>query len=67
MDIVREPGEMEDRGAADSPVLPVREARAVGTVVLGRVTPGGGRVLSGDRLVVEIWADRKREQADSEE
>ena len=36
-------------------------------LVLGRVKPGSGLLLSGDRLVVEIWADRRREKADSEE
>ena len=34
VEMVREPGEMEDRGTVDSPVLPVRKGRAVETVVL---------------------------------
>ena len=57
VEIDREPGVMEDRGTADSPALPFREERAK-TVVLGRVIPGGGRVLVGDRQVVEIWTVR---------
>ena len=65
--MVREPGEVGSEGTADSPVFPVREARAVEALVLGRVIPGSGWLLSGDRLVVEIWADRRREEADSEE
>ena len=32
-EMVREPGESEVRGTADSPVRPVREARAVETLV----------------------------------
>ena len=36
-------------------------------LVLGRVIPGSGRLLPGDRLQLEIWADRIREEADSEE
>ena len=32
------------------------------TVVFRRVIPGGGRVLSGDRLVVEIWSVRREEE-----
>ena len=67
VEMVREPGEAGSVGTADSPVLPVREARAVETLVLGRVIPGSERLLPGDRLVVEIWADRRREKADSEE
>lgn len=35
---------MENRGTANRPVL-VREAGTFETVVLGRVIPGGGRVL----------------------
>ena len=67
VEMVREPREAGSKGTADSPVLPVRETRAVETLVLGRVVPGSGRLLPGDRLVVEIWADRRREKADSEE
>ena len=67
MEMVCEPGEMEDRGTADSPVLPVREARAVETVILGRFIPGGGPVLFGDRLVVEIWSVRRKEEPGSQE
>ena len=52
--MVREPEESEVRGTADSPVRPVREARAVETLVLGRVIPGRWRILPGDRLMVEI-------------
>ena len=66
VEMVREPGEAGSKGTADSPVFLVREARAVETLVLGRVIPGSGRLLPGDRLVVEIWADRRREEADSE-
>ena len=66
VEMVREPGRMEVRGTADSPVLPVREARAVETVVLGRVIPGGGRVWSGDKQVLEIWPVRRRDELDNE-
>ena len=55
MEMVREPGEMEDRGTVDSPILLVREVRAVETVVLDRIIPGVGRVVFGDRLVVGMW------------
>ena len=66
VEMVCEPGEAGSKRTADSPVFPVREARAVETLVLGRVIPGSGRLLSGDRLVVDIWADKRREVADSE-
>lgn len=42
VEIVREPGEMDYRGTVDRPVLPVRGARDVGTVVFGCFVPGGG-------------------------
>ena len=64
LEIVREPGGSEVRGTADGPIRPVREARAVETMVPGRVIPGRWRILLGDR--VEIWTDRRREEADSE-
>ena len=67
MEVVCKPGEAGSRGTAGIPVLPVREAKAVETLVLGRVIPGRWRVLPGDRLVVEIWDDRRREETDSEE
>ena len=67
VEMVRETGEAGSKGTADSPVFRVCEARAVESLVLGLVIPGSGRLLSGDRLVVEIWADRRREEADSEE
>ena len=67
VEVVREPGEAGSEGTADSPVFPVRKARAVETLVLGRVILGSGRLLPGNGLVVEIWADRGREEADSEE
>ena len=67
VEMVREPGEARSKGTADNPVFPVREARAVETLVLGRVIPGRRRLLPGDRLVVEIRADRRREKADNEE
>ena len=63
--MVREPRELEVRGTVDGPVRPVLEARAVETLVLGRVIPGRWRILFGDRLVVEIWTDRRREEPDS--
>ena len=66
VEMVREPGEVEDKGTAESPDSLVHEARAVETVVLGRVIPDGGRVLSGDRLV-EKWSSRIREEPNSEE
>ena len=66
MEMVREPGEMEDRGMTDSPVLSVREARAVKTVALGRVIPDDGRILFGDWLVMEIWPVGRREEPESE-
>ena len=66
VEMVREPGEMEDRGTPDSPVLPVREPRAVETVCLGRVILASGRVLSGNRQVMEIRIVRRREEPDSE-
>ena len=65
--VVREPGEAGSKGTADSPVFPVREARAVEALVLERVIPGSRRILPGDKLVVGIWADRRRAEADSEE
>ena len=43
--IVRKPGEAGSKVTADSPVLPVREARAVEALVLKRVIPGSGRLL----------------------
>ena len=64
--MVCQPGEMDDKETVDSPVFPVLEARAVETLVLRRVIPGGGRVLSGDRLVVETWSAKRREEQDSE-
>ena len=64
VEIVREPGESEVRRTADSSVVPVREARAVETLVLGRVMPGRWWILPGDR--VEIWTDRRTEEVDSE-
>ena len=67
VEMVRKPGETGGRGTADTPVLPVREVRALETLALGRVIPGRRRLFPGDRLVVEIWADRRREEADSEE
>ena len=54
MERIREPGEMEDMGPVDSPVLPVNETRVVETMVFGRFVRGVGLVLFGDRLVVEI-------------
>ena len=66
VEMVREPEDAGSKGTADSPVFPVREARAVEILVLGRVIPGRWRILPGDRLVVEIWADRRREEADCE-
>lgn len=35
-------------------------------MVMGRVIPGGGRVLFGDRLVVEMSPISRREKSDSE-
>lgn len=67
LEMVREPGEMEERGMADSSISPVRVARAVETVVIERVIPGGRRIFLEDRLVVEIRPVRKREELDSEE
>ena len=67
VEMVREPEEAGSKGIADSPVFPVRETRAVEALVLGRVIPGSWRLLPEDRLVVEIWADRRREDTDSEE
>ena len=67
VEMVRKPGEAGSKGTADSPVFPVREARAVEALVLGRVIPGSGRFLPGDGLVAEIWADIRREEAHSEE
>ena len=64
--MTRGPEKMEDRGTADSPVFPVRETRAVETVVLRCLIPGGGRVLLEDKLVVEIWPVRRREELDSD-
>ena len=58
VEIIREPGEVDGRVTVDSPVLPVREAGAVETVVFERFIPRGRRVLPGDRLVVEIWPVR---------
>ena len=55
-EMARKPGESKVRGTADSPVRPVREARAVETLVLRRVIPGRWWILPGDR--VEIWTDR---------
>ena len=49
-----------------APFFPVREARVVETLVIGGVIPGPRRVLSGDRLVVEIWTARRRDESDSE-
>ena len=65
--MVHKLGEPGSKGTTDSPVFPVREARAVEALGLRRVIPGSGRLLPGDRLVVEIWAERRREKADSEE
>ena len=65
--MVCEPGEARSKGTADSPIFLVREARTVEALVLGHVIPGSGRLLPGDRLVVEVWADGRREKAGSEE
>ena len=67
VEMVRKPGEVGSKGTADSPVFPVHEASAIETLVLGRVKPGSGRLLPRDRLVVVIWADRRREKADRQE
>lgn len=61
------PGKIEDKGTVDSPVLQVRDARAVKTVVFGHILPGGGWVLPGNRLVVKIWSASKGEEQDREE
>lgn len=58
---------MKDRGTANSPNIPVSKAGTVVTVVLGRIVPGGGWVLFGDRLVAEIWPVKRREKPDSKE
>lgn len=60
LEIVRESREMEDRGKVDSPVRLAREARAVESVVLGRVILGGGRILFRDWLVVDVWSVRRQ-------
>ena len=62
IEMVREPGEMEDSVTIYNPALPVRKARAVETVVLECVISGGGRVCSRDRLVVDIWPVRREER-----
>ena len=65
VEMVREPGEMMDRGTVDSPVRPVHEAIVVKIVVHGCIIPGGGLVLSTDRLLMEIWSVKRREEHDS--
>ena len=66
VEMVRESGEREDWGTVDSPVRRVCEARAVESVVLGRVILGGCPVFFGDRLVVEILSVGRGEEPDSE-
>lgn len=54
------PGQMGDRGTADSPVLPVREAGTVETMIFERI------VLGCWRLVVEVWTVKRGEEPESE-
>jgi len=53
VEMIREPEYIKDRGTTNRPVLPVRVAGTVETVVLGRVVRDGGRVLFGGRLL--LW------------
>ena len=66
VEMVCESGDMEDWGTVDSPVCLIREASAVESVVFGRVILGGGPVLFGDMLAVEILSVRRGEEPDSE-
>ena len=55
-EMVREPEESKVKGTVDSPVRPVREARAVGTLV----PDASYQAVAGYCLeTVEIWTDRR--------